>query len=236
LDSSAGTDLAERDLIAKTGLFPEQVVGKLVLDAGTGIGRHAEILARWGADVVAVDLSMSAEQAAQNLACCGNAVVLQADILDLPFRREKFDLIVSIGVIHHTPDPRRCVERLCALLRRGGELAVWAYAESFERRREWIPLTSALPRAAFRDWCTWMARLAREHRGNAWLEPIVRQFPFATHHPTLERTALALFDGYSPPYHSIHSSAEIVGWLRDCGFTDACAGDVAASGRGRKPV
>jgi hypothetical protein len=47
LDSRQGVDLTAQDLVLKTGLTPEAVKGRLVLDAGVGTGRHAELLASW---------------------------------------------------------------------------------------------------------------------------------------------------------------------------------------------
>ena len=50
----------------KTGLTPEQVRGKLVLDAGVGAGRFTDTLTRWGAKVVGIDLSYAVEAAHEN--------------------------------------------------------------------------------------------------------------------------------------------------------------------------
>src|SRR5205085_7118608 len=47
----------------KTGLTPEQVRGKLVLDAGVGAGRFTDTLTRWGAKVVGIDLSYAVDAA-----------------------------------------------------------------------------------------------------------------------------------------------------------------------------
>src|SRR5512133_3413488 len=64
----AGKDLSEPDFRRKTGLRPEDLKGKLVLDVGCGMGRFAEVATRWGARVVGIDLSAAAEVAARNLA------------------------------------------------------------------------------------------------------------------------------------------------------------------------
>src|SRR5271157_5177323 len=41
-------EFAERNFQRKTGLRPEHLQGKLVLDAGCGMGRFADIATRWG--------------------------------------------------------------------------------------------------------------------------------------------------------------------------------------------
>lgn len=106
--------------------------GKRVLDAGCGIGRHAYYAASYGAsEVVAIDLSGAVESASHNLGGFENVHVVQADLLRLPLRTAEagggFDLIYSIGVLHHLPDPRRGFLSLLPYLRPGGTIAVWVY-------------------------------------------------------------------------------------------------------------
>jgi len=235
LDSRQGVDLTEQDLALKTGLTPEEVKGRLVLDAGVGTGRHAELLASWGARVVGVDLSEAVETARDNLARFPNALVMQADIGALPFRPESFDFIYSIGVLHHTPDTRAYAEKLLRLLKPGGGFCLWVYPPKFERRGEWVPLVSRLPPKAFQAWCEWVIDIARPHRGKPWMEAFIRQFPFATHHPTAQRSVLALFDGYTPTYHWTHSPDEVAGWFREWGLEDVRKLEEPTAVRGRKP-
>ncbi len=235
LDSRQGVALTEQDLILKTGLTPDEVAGRLVLDAGVGTGRHAELLAAWGARVVGVDLSEAVETARDNLARFPNALVMQADIGALPFQPESFDFIYSIGVLHHTPDTRAYAEKLLKLLKPGGGFCLWVYPPKFARRGEWVPLVSRLPPRAFQAWCEWVIDIARPHRGNPWLEAFIRQFPFATHHPTAQRSVLALFDGYTPTYHWTHSPEEVAGWFREWGLVDVRKLEEPTAVRGRKP-
>jgi SAM-dependent methyltransferase len=113
-------------------LQPEDFVGKRVLDAGCGIGRHAFFAARFGAaEVVALDLSEAVETARDNLAGLDGVHVLQGDILRPPFRagdpERGFDLVYSIGVLHHLPDPRAGFLSLARLVRPGGTMLVWVY-------------------------------------------------------------------------------------------------------------
>ena len=48
-------------------LQPEDLTGRLVLDAGCGMGRHARQAALAGARVVAMDLGLNVEEALQHL-------------------------------------------------------------------------------------------------------------------------------------------------------------------------
>src|SRR5262249_30302717 len=118
---------AERELRGRTEFGPEDLAGRLVLDAGVGAGRVSEIMARWGAHVIGVDLSYAVDVARENLAGLRNVLVVQADIGRLPFLSGTFDAIVSIGVLHHTPDTRRYFLALLPFLKPGGTIAVWVY-------------------------------------------------------------------------------------------------------------
>ena len=118
---------SDANFLMKTALRPEDLKGKLVLDVGCGMGRFAEVATRWGARVVGIDLSAAAEVAAKNLAD-RDFVAFQADVFALPFAPESFDIIYSIGVLHHTPDCEAAVKALDKYLKPGGLLVVWLYS------------------------------------------------------------------------------------------------------------
>ncbi|MBV9000420.1 MAG: class I SAM-dependent methyltransferase [Solirubrobacterales bacterium] len=52
---------------------------------------------------------------------------VQGDILDPPFRRGSFDLVVADQVLHHTPDCHRAFLSMAGLVRPGGQLAAYVY-------------------------------------------------------------------------------------------------------------
>jgi len=147
-----------RDVVAPRG--PEFFAGKVVLDAGCGPGRHALFASRFGArEVWAIDLG-AAVATAQSLASGDpNVHVLQADLLRPPFPPgagdRGFDFVFSLGVIHHLDDPAAAIASLARLLRPGGELFVWVYADEGNAlaRRVIEPLrrlTTRLPPRALR--------------------------------------------------------------------------------------
>ena len=106
--------------------------GKRVLDAGCGTGRHAYYAAKYGAsEVVGLDLSEAVETARGVLSEFENAEVVQGDLLRPPLRSAAegggFDLVYSIGVLHHLPDPYDGFRSLLRFVRPGGTIAVWVY-------------------------------------------------------------------------------------------------------------
>ncbi len=119
-------------------LSGDDVRGKLVLDGGCGMGRFSAVCSRLGAQqVVAIDISRAVETAYKNTRHLPNVHVVQADIYNLPFRKGggDFDLIVSIGVLHHLPDPQAGFCALAPHLRPGGIVAAWVYGYE---NNEWL--------------------------------------------------------------------------------------------------
>jgi len=96
----------------------ERWQGKKVLEVGCGIGTDTMSFARSGAQVTAVDLTeKSLEVARQRAKVFGledRVRFFQADAEKLTdyVPVEKYDLIYSFGVIHHTPHPERVLEQL----------------------------------------------------------------------------------------------------------------------------
>jgi SAM-dependent methyltransferase len=106
---------------------PKFFRGKRVLEAGSGMGRHTYFLAQLAREVVAIDLGEAIQVTAANVAGQRNVHLIQADIDDLPFQPESFDIICSIGVLHHLPNPEAGFHRLVQCLRSGGTLHVYLY-------------------------------------------------------------------------------------------------------------
>jgi len=102
----------------------------LVLDVGCGASRVARLVRQTsGARTVGLDLSLRSLRASRGAA---PGSLVQGDNLSLPFRSGCADLVISNGVIHHTPDARAAFGELARVLRPGGTLVVSVYD-----RRSW---------------------------------------------------------------------------------------------------
>ena len=114
---------------------PDFFRGKIVLEAGCGKGRHTKLVAEWGAqEIVGVDLGDGVESAFELTKNLSNAHIVQADIFNLPFKRA-FDYAFSVGVLHHTPDPKKSFVSLAAKVKSGGHVSAWIYGAE---NNEWI--------------------------------------------------------------------------------------------------
>jgi 2-polyprenyl-3-methyl-5-hydroxy-6-metoxy-1,4-benzoquinol methylase len=99
------------------------VDGKDVLDAGCGTGYGARILAAAGAaSVTGVDVSAEAVEATKETP--GLDAVVQADLRDLPFDDDSFDLVVCWEVIEHIEEGARAIAEFRRVLRPDGILLV----------------------------------------------------------------------------------------------------------------
>lgn len=137
LDSFNGTTLSENRFYTETNWSKDWMDGKWILDAGCGAGRFLDVASKTGAEVVGIDLSNAVDAAGINLAGRSNVHLVQASIYDLPFRSQSFDGCYCIGVIQHTPNPRKALQSLPRILKAGGDIAVTIY-----ERRRWTRLYS----------------------------------------------------------------------------------------------
>ena len=105
-----------------------------ILIAGCGTGQHSiETASRFSnCKVTAVDLSSSSLAYAQrktNELGIRNLDYLQADILDLHKLKRKFDIIESVGVLHHMDNPIKGWKVLTELLKPNGLMKIGLYSE-----------------------------------------------------------------------------------------------------------
>lgn len=106
---------------------PDFFEGKVVLEGGCGKGRHTKLAAEWGAkDVVGIDLGDGVESAFALTRELPNAHIIQCDIFKLPLKKA-FDYAFSVGVLHHTPDPKKAFISLAGKVKHGGHISAWVY-------------------------------------------------------------------------------------------------------------
>ena len=108
-----------------------------MLDAGCGAGRHSDIALQLNPrNLVCVDLSHAVDLCRQNLLDAGRSInsvtFAQADISNLPFKTNSFDVVYCMGVIQHTPNPLHTLCELVRVLKPSGRIIVDTYKKSFK--------------------------------------------------------------------------------------------------------
>jgi len=204
----------------KTGVSPADLEGMLVLDAGCGGGRYAAMAGLHGARLIGVDLSAAVEKAAALCKELPNVLIVQGDLLDLPLAERAFDLVYSIGVLHHTPDPRRAFQQIARRVKPGGRLAVWLYRRN-TAPQEWLntalrAATTRLPARVLEPICAGLGLLGSIPLLNRSLNKIAN----FSNHPDWTLRVCDNFDWYAPRYQSHHTIDELKRWFVEEHFDD----------------
>lgn len=202
---------------------PDFFRGKVVLDAGCGMGRNLFYAAEYGAkDAIGVDLSHAVDSAYVLTKKFPNVHVVQADIYNLPFRNS-FDYVFSIGVLHHLPSPKRGFESLLSVLVKKGAISVWVYGRegnflvrtvvSFVR----VNFTSKLPHGLLHVLCFPLAFvlhvLTRSYKlFNLYWMPYGRYFIALSGFDFRNKLSI-VFDHLVPPVAFYLSKSELREWF-----------------------
>lgn len=205
---------------AKTGFLLSELAGQRVLDAGCGGGRYCKVAAEAGALVTGADHSSAVEKASQLCGDLESVRLVQADLKRLPFEPESFDLVFSIGVMHHDADTRAVFDAVSKMVRPGGRMAVWLYRRntwpqevlnSFLRRRttRWAP-------EKLEPWC----RFGAFWGGIPLLKQTLSKVVNFSTHPVWENRVCDNFDWYAPEFQHHHSTEELTAWFEAAGFEE----------------
>jgi ubiquinone/menaquinone biosynthesis C-methylase UbiE len=104
--------------------------GKRVLDVGCGPGLAITLTAKHCSDVVGLDYSETSLREAKagfEELKLDNACLLCGDAENLPFSDNQFDVVYSIGVLHHTPDTQKAIGEIFRVLKVQGKAIIMLY-------------------------------------------------------------------------------------------------------------
>ena len=245
IDRFAGHSLSTRRFLADTRWPESWLKEKLVLDAGCGAGRFADVAATLGAHVVAVDLSGAVDAARENTT--DRVTLVQASLMRLPFRRGAFDGVYCMGVIQHVPDPEAVMSTLPDFLKSEGKLAYNFYERDW---RTWFQpikyaLRSVTPRLGYATVHRLALMLTVLFFPLSWFLSQIRfvrfinvMLPISAMHDrelTVRQqfiwTLLDTFDWYSPRYEIRQSHLAVADVLRRAGLAEVNSAPGLAWGR-----
>ncbi|HVN96726.1 MAG TPA: methyltransferase domain-containing protein [Syntrophorhabdaceae bacterium] len=200
----------------------------LVVDFGCGSGRFIEIARMKNARVIGIDLSASVESAYESFKNDRNVLIVQGDMLNPPIKCEAADGAFSIGVLHHTPDPRRGVEKMAKSVKKGGWVAISVYSKGgyydFPTVKFYRKLFKLLERF-FRYLPPLIYSLVTVYVISFSLKVplmgrIIRSlFPYIKL-PDKKWSLLDTFDSVTPSYQSAHEPYEVFTWFKDLGLIE----------------
>jgi len=120
----------------------DQAAGKRVLDIGCGNGYVLWHYARHGAHVHGVDITETALALSRRRFELGGLTgeFRLTDGNRLPYPDRHFDIVCSMGVLHHIEDPRPMLAEARRVLRPGGRLILMLYHRNSWKYRVVLPL------------------------------------------------------------------------------------------------
>ncbi len=181
-------------------LTPTDFKDKLVLDLGSGLGGFAEYAAGYKPrHIIGLEISHAIDAAAPLLETHPNLSLVQGNILQLPFKAGTFDLMYSIGVLHHLDVPETGFQTSAKLLKPGGRFFIWVYGR--ENNGLVVHIVDPL-RKVFSKLPVWLVRYGIALPMSILLFPLLHTL----YHPALQPLLGWL------PYHAYF------GWLRRYGF------------------
>jgi len=254
LDSHSGRPISRDRFAAFTGWSEKELDGALVLDAGCGAGRFAEVALSLGARVIAIDHSSAVDAARDNLRGKGDIDFVQADINALPFAAESFSFIYCLGVIQHTPDPDASFRSLARMAAKGGHLVIDVYPAGWKNvffAKYWIrPVTRRMSaetslrvvRKIFPTLYALSRLVGRIPVAGRYLRYLIPVVNYAGVYPLSEEqlrewALLDTFDMWAPAYDLPQTLETVRRWFRDAGFINVDAFHAGFFvGRGAKPT
>jgi SAM-dependent methyltransferase len=195
------------------------VEGLRVLDVGCGHGQYCRVFADHGARALGCDLSEVVYRAhAENgTTKVRDTAFMRTDILNFPIADSSFDVVLSIGMAHHTPDTRAAVLAAARCVKPGGKFMLYIYelgkgGVGYITLRHTFTLPAKLPRFWQLLACKVMSWPLAFYLAGRYRKLPTRR--------TFQAAFLGLFDAYCPTYSFRHTPEECLGWLKEAGFVE----------------
>jgi len=205
----------------------KDINGKQIGDIGSGTGRIVHMLLEAGASHVwAVEPSPDAFKiltrnlhAQVNRVSCLNST---GENLNL---QEKLDMVFSVGVLHHIPDPRPTMRAAYNALKPGGKIAIWIYSKEvnslfLQMLKTLRYLTVKLPHHWLSPLCyvleyplKYYIRLCR-----LFPLPLKQYMTNVLNKLTADQRRLMIYDQLNPSYAKYYMRNEVIELLEKAGF------------------
>jgi SAM-dependent methyltransferase len=156
-------------------------------------------LQQLGCEVTALDASAAAVDFVRSNIAAGSPRAYQANIFDLPreVTEQRYDLVFSWGVLHHTGDTFRALSAITLLMKPDGVLYIYLYG-----KKSWSRMKTALVKTT-----------------RAVLLPFPPGFKFAVFRALLgEYKAGLAMDVLGATIAHRYTQEEVDGWLQELGF------------------
>jgi uncharacterized protein YbaR (Trm112 family)/SAM-dependent methyltransferase len=208
---------------------PEFFRGKVGIDGGCGFGRSIFYAAKYGAEMIGLDLSEAIEAARENTRHLPGVQLVQGDIFHPPVKRGSLDFAYSIGVLHHLPDPKAGFLSLTRLVKPGAPVFIWVYLRGRGRQiAAFTAMRAVSTRMPLRllnvvtlglaagQWLLWilphklLTQVGAARLADRIPFSLYARYPFRTLHTDW-------FDGLAVPLQNYYRREDIAEWYREAG-------------------
>jgi SAM-dependent methyltransferase len=190
-------------ILSYANLKLEDTKNMHILDAGCGTGDKSVYLSYNGSTVTSIDISLGQLKEAMELAKRTKTDIrfaLKDLVNDDLFNLGKFDLILSLGVLHHTEDAKKGFENLAKLLKPNGKIIIALY-------HRYSRLRYRILRFLIRSFISKDPEKIMDWVLNSKLAEPLRKASIST-----------LYDRYAVPFESYHTLMEVQEWFDSAGI------------------
>jgi len=176
-----------RDLLKAIGS------NKIILECGCGTGQLSHFLQLNNNQVLGVDMSLNSLKLAVDFGRENNLVrsgFVQMNLFTLAVKDESMDVVISHGVLHHTPDPRRAFGEIVKKAKPGGIVIVGLY-NAIARFPTWVR-AKMIPFVGPNIDYVVRTQIKDERKRDIWIK-----------------------DQYFNPHETWHSIDEVMNWFRE---------------------
>lgn len=204
----------------------DDVRGKIVADIGAGTGRIANMLLDAGAThVTAIEPSESFRVIIANTTSRADRVkVIHGDGTAIP-QTKSFDLVTSIGVLHHVENPEPIIEAARSALKPGGRIFIWLYGREGNEAylalvRPLRAITKQMPHRLLAALSYIMDAVVMAYTAASRVAPLPLRHYLQTVYSQLapDKRRLVIYDQLNPAYAKYYLESEARNLLEQNGF------------------
>ncbi len=214
-----------------THVLDKDLHNKVIVDVGCGSGRYIETIRDKNGIAIGLDLSDAVEAASEIFAKDPNVLICQADVLQSPIRPDSVDGVFSVGVLHHTANPKNGFSEMVKILKPGGWIALSVYGlggyydnffvNVWRKIFKFIwPVFGHFPPLIYSYVVVYLSKLILKI-------PVIRTLarPFMSFFPfmnikDIDWSVLNTFDSVTPSNQSGHTMYEAFHWFKNEGLKD----------------